>query len=58
MEKVLVGIDFNAPRVYSIKISDLLPHSGEGHFRSFKDLVGFKIVGVEEVDEGFILELE
>ena len=58
MTPVLVGIEFNAPRVYSIKISDLLPHSGEGHFTSLKDLVGYKIVGVQEVPHGFILELE
>lgn len=64
MEKVLVTADVGYNAItddlddVQINISDTLRPGGSSQFNSFKDIIGYKIVGVEEVDEGFILELE
>jgi hypothetical protein len=64
MEKVLVTADVGYNAItddlddVQINISDTLRPSGSSQFTSFKDLIGFTVIGVEEVDEGFILELE
>ena len=58
MEKVWITVEMDKSRKYSIEIYDVLRAPDTGHFRSFKDLVGYKIVGIEEVEDGFILSLE